>query len=88
MEAKHTKGNWIAKDGQIYVEETGETLALITYFDKDNEEKKANARLIAAAPDMLEALKKLLVSMPVPGRNRKQAEAELMAIEAIKKATE
>jgi len=52
---KHTKGNWFAHDGQIYPEETGKTLALIPYFDKENEEQQANAYLIAAAPDLLEA---------------------------------
>ncbi len=52
----HTKGTWMAKEGQIYPEETGKTLALIPYFDKDDKEQEANAKLIAAAPEMLEAL--------------------------------
>ena len=55
---KHTKGNWYASEGQIYPEETGKTLALIPYYDKDDKEQEANANLIAAAPDMLKALKK------------------------------
>ena len=55
---KHTKGEWFAKEGQIYPVETGKTLALIPYFDEDDKEQEANARLIAAAPDMLEALQK------------------------------
>ena len=53
---KHTKGSWITKEGQIYTEKTGETLALISYFDNENEEHKANAKLMAAAPELLEAL--------------------------------
>jgi hypothetical protein len=57
---KHTPGNWIEKDGQIYPEETGKTLALIPYFDKENKEHQANAELIAAAPKMLERLNKTL----------------------------
>ena len=57
---KHTKGEWFAKEGQIYPIETGKTLALIPYYDKDDKEQEANAKLIAAAPDMLEALKKAI----------------------------
>jgi len=40
MDKKHTKGNWISKDGQIYSEETGRTIAIIPYFDKNNEENR------------------------------------------------
>jgi hypothetical protein len=52
---KHTPGPWDTKEGQIYPEESGRTLALITYYDRDNKEDVANARLIAAAPELLEA---------------------------------
>jgi hypothetical protein len=55
MKRTHTIGNWIAHDGQIYPEETGKTLALIPYFDKEDKEQEANARLIAAAPELLTA---------------------------------
>lgn len=54
----HTKGIWMAKDGQIYTEETGKTIALVPYYDKEDEEQTANLKLIAAAPAMLNALKK------------------------------
>jgi len=57
MNLKHTQGDWYARDGQIYPTDTGKTLALIPYYDEDNEEHVANARLIAAAPFMLMALK-------------------------------
>jgi len=56
MNTKHTQGDWYARDGQIYPTDTGKTLALIPYYDKDNEEHVANARLMAAAPFMLMAL--------------------------------
>lgn len=56
MQSKHTAGSWHAHDGQIYPEETGQTIATVHYFDKTNEEHQANQRLIAAAPDMLAAL--------------------------------
>ena len=58
---KHTQGTWIAKDGQIYPEETGKTLALIPYYDKDDNEQKANAQLIASAPELLETCKMALI---------------------------
>lgn len=70
METKHTKGNWrISSNGAI-----GNNLTETIYLDGDsrigmitvlmpNNEKNyaevhANAKLIAAAPKMLEALKK------------------------------
>ena len=56
MEAKHTPGNWITKEGQIYSEETGKTIAIIPYFDEDDETQKADAKLIASAPDLLRSL--------------------------------
>ena len=54
MNTRHTQGNWHAKDGQIYPTETGKTLALMPYFDKDNEEQEANSQLIASAPELLQ----------------------------------
>lgn len=62
----HTKGTWITKEGQIYPVETGKTLALIPYFDNDNEEMKANAKLISLAPELLQALKGVLAHMDEP----------------------
>lgn len=55
-ETQHTRGNWHAKEGQIYPEETGKTIAIIPYFELGNEEQEANARIMAAAPDLLDAL--------------------------------
>lgn len=54
MNTKHTPGPWYGKDGQIYPESTGNTLALISYFDEENQQHKANQRLIAAAPELLQ----------------------------------
>ena len=55
--AKHTPGPWYSRNGssphfqgQIASESTGATVA-ISYSDEDG----ANARLIAAAPDLLDA---------------------------------
>ena len=63
MENNHTAGTWHLHDGQIYPTETGKTLALIPYFDKENEEQQANGKLIAAAPELLKALDELLASL-------------------------
>jgi len=49
-----TQGDWHTRDGQIYPQETGKTLALIPYFNEDNAEEVANAYLIAAAPNLLD----------------------------------
>ena len=48
---KHTQGEWVAKDGMIYSEsdESGKAIACCN--------NEANARLIAAAPDLLDACK-------------------------------
>ncbi len=54
-----TPGTWIAKDGQIYTEETGKTLAVIPHFDNEPEQI-ANQKLMAAAPAMLEELKHII----------------------------
>jgi hypothetical protein len=60
MNTKHTPGPWCGKDGQIYSAQTGKTISLLSYFDKDEEQDKANQQLIAAAPELLEALQNLL----------------------------
>lgn len=67
MEMQHTPGNWHAKDGQIYPTETGKTLALIPYFDEKDIEKQANQQLIAAAPDLLNALAMFIHSVEHEG---------------------
>jgi hypothetical protein len=58
---KHTKGPWdVASTGNhqglVVAENTGENIA-VTYC-------KSNARLIAASPEMLEALESVLASVP------------------------
>lgn len=56
MENKHTQGTFYAKDGQIIIEETGKTIAVIPYFDNESEEQKANQQLFAASLKMLKTL--------------------------------
>ena len=64
--SKHTPGPWVIyrDGGGWYIEctpERGHSVAHITADDEEqdtpDEEKAANARLIAAVPEMLEALK-------------------------------
>lgn len=58
MTAKHTPGPWAVISGEVCAAGYG----AIAHCDRDNRntkpvERDANARLIAAAPDLLEALK-------------------------------
>lgn len=55
-----TGGEWYAKEGQIYPLETGKTLALIPYFDPENEEQQANARLIAESKNLFKIVGELI----------------------------
>lgn len=85
MEAKHTPGPWnvaFGEDGLVIdAPESG-----ICTVDSPLSERAANAKLIAAAPDLLEALNTLLYVDPV--NHYGLMEAESKAIAAIKKATE
>jgi hypothetical protein len=58
---KHTPGPWHIgmKPGPIIYGPSGEQVACLLPAMLDNQENKANARLIAAAPALLEALKAL-----------------------------
>jgi hypothetical protein len=63
----HTPGPWTHKatagdhDFAVYPEATGRDLALVRDFNE------ANARLIAAAPEMLEALRDMLADLDMHG---------------------
>jgi hypothetical protein len=90
MKTQHTAGTWTAKDGQIYPEETGKTIALIPYYS-GTEEQEANAKLIAAAPELLETLKGTMQALGrmIDKYNPDSIEAEWIgnANEAIRNAT-
>lgn len=81
-----TQGEFYAKDGQIVAQETGKTIALIPYFDNDNEEQKANQNLFAAAPDLLEATEELYNLLEEHLPNWYTRGHYVKAIAAIKKA--
>jgi hypothetical protein len=60
METKHTQGEWAIDDNEIYSENTDHGAAICTMNTTSahftEEEAEANARLIAAAPELLEAM--------------------------------
>lgn len=70
--ATHTPGPWIAVESLAIRTTNGSTLAQVRWDDfwdgddiaarprRDDEQAKANARLIAAAPELLEALEGVL----------------------------
>lgn len=106
MKAKHTPGPWtLTADGAgWYIEcspERGHSVAYIRAEigeedpDTSDDEKEANARLIAAAPELLDALIALLGVAPskapgaglIVGAEEKHANALQAARAAIKKAT-
>jgi len=59
---KHTKGPWIycPNSESIFRQGTHDAIAYVEYPVGCDEEATANAKLIAAAPELLEALKKAI----------------------------
>lgn len=100
MKTKHTKGEWIRKEGTIinpnYDHTKGnihEIAQCYTGWDEKNtkEECLANAKLIAAAPELLESLNDMKIffhSWLQQDENTIGYKAAIKAINAIKKATE
>lgn len=66
-EQKHTPGKWkvvYATKGAFQVEdEDGAVLCARNYWDNRAAESEANARLISAAPELLESLKKVTAAL-------------------------
>lgn len=90
METKFTKGNWIFSkyeptDFSVHSEEgSGNDIALVR---GSKEETEANAKLIAAAPELLAALQKAVNYVAYP-KDEKYYGWVTDAEQAIKKATE
>lgn len=57
--SKHTPGPWHLEHHEVHA---GDGCEFIAYFDPRAETGRANARLIAAAPEMFEALRWVLPS--------------------------
>jgi hypothetical protein len=61
MSTKHTPGSWRATTKHVYAPETEDRLGLDVQINGGNrDDNKANARLIAAAPELLEACIKMI----------------------------
>ena len=63
METKHTKGDWMytkySNDDIGVYSETGDGRDVALVRDYNNEETEANAKLIAAAPELLGCLSEM-----------------------------
>jgi len=94
--SKHTPGPWlIAENGKTFVYALGTNQTNVFWCDvqsagsekASDQEKQANAALIAAAPDLLEALIGALDHWPVPSSICKDRPAYEAACAAVLKAT-
>jgi len=56
MTAKPTPGPWIHEDNYAVLSVDGDYIASVVGLDYNDPERGANARLIAAAPELLKAL--------------------------------
>ena len=86
--SKHTKGPWTAtKHDQhwvrvnVTIKASGNTWVAFMP-DEDKEERMANARLMAAAPDLLDALESLLEQTRQYGHNAEITAAEAAIVKA------
>ena len=90
MSAAHTPGPWIAapwtdKEAEIegFSISSGGHLVPTSNLCGDYEEAKANATLIAAAPDMLEALQAALAELERANRAMRQEAGVTVCNEAV-----
>ena len=90
---KHTKGEWFANNCMVTINGTFNEIAKCHSLSNNNclslEEMRANAKLIAAAPDLLEALIEALPAvMELNGEYQEGWDETIIKIEnAINKAT-
>ncbi len=89
---KHTPGPWYRGevDNSIYIWEEGGDggfIAEVSSEDTDAETLVANARLIAAAPELLEALELCRKALDFPSVHSASRVAFQYAVDAIAKAT-
>lgn len=88
MSTNHTPGPWIPHNGPcvfVVTTTTKPRTFRICTINTDRAEAEANARLIAAAPDLLAVLKETLVDYRACGMEERQIISVIRA--AIAKAT-
>jgi hypothetical protein len=92
MSTTHTQGEWAFDDNEIYSESTDHGAAICTMNTTSahftEEEVKANARLLAAAPELLETLKQLIERCLRTADTTLLHEELYNAQQAIQKATQ
>ena len=78
MSTQHTPGPWsVAVGDGCFVVETNDAFIRFVIHGSNQEGDEANARLIAAAPDLLEALNKLLPGAEAMGWDTEKARAAI-----------
>ncbi|MDO9402079.1 MAG: hypothetical protein Q7T46_11630 [Polaromonas sp.] len=89
MSAAHTPGPWSQDKYGGVVTHSGRMLVAegVALGGRSTEETRANARLIAAAPELLEALNNILVGMEASGGWEGDDELFNAGVAAYKKAT-
>ena len=94
MTTQHTPGPWTVTNSGLSIKSSGHSIhdriADVYHSEKSAEIDRANARLIAAAPELLEALKGTLAMLELlnaPGTNDPIEARVFQARAAILKAT-
>lgn len=91
-EAKPTPGPWVVtassvlpRDGVIFIEASGKIIGAAAahpvYFSVEEQEQEANARLMASAPDLLDALRTLIEVCQTFGVGEDRLPAAIAAID-------
>lgn len=97
MKTKFTEGKWVSIGTRIFsTDEEGKTkqlIAVVRTYLKDRRQHRYNAKLIAAAPELLESLVTILASFEsciAGGNGELEGDKDdiARAVNAIKKATE
>lgn len=89
METKHTKGEWTTANVNGISVWSKDNQMICNVLNTNKNEKEANAKLIAAAPDLLEALVNICKKVEFCSLDNKSTfkDEYKKAINAINKAT-